>query len=79
MERTSSSSSSSLETTTTSPEHHRCSFNFHANNIKIDSTLIINQESTRKRQLSQSDTRTITDQSCRQSQAVSKNKNNESM
>jgi len=76
----SSSSSSSLETTR-NPEHHRCSFNFHTNNIKIDSTLIINQESTRKRRLSSSDTcntRTITDSNCR-SQTVSIDKNNESM
>jgi hypothetical protein len=67
-------------TTTTNSDHHRCSFNFHTNNI------LINQESTKKRQLSQNDTcnttselsRTVTDNSCR-SQAVSINKNNESM
>ncbi|CAF0846453.1 unnamed protein product [Rotaria sp. Silwood1] len=78
MERTppSSSSSSSLETntrTTTNPEHHRCSFNFHTNNISTDSTLTRKQESTRKRQLSQTDscnkicttTRIVTDNNCR--------------
>jgi hypothetical protein len=83
MERTPSSSSSSLETstrttttssTTTNPDLHRCSFNFHTNN----STLIINQEPSRKRQLSQSETkRTVTETSCR-SQAVPINKPNES-
>ncbi|CAF0948541.1 unnamed protein product [Rotaria sordida] len=87
MERT-SSSSSSLETstrTTTNPEHHRCSFNFHTNNIQTDSILTINQESTRKRQLSQTDsynkiydaTRTVTDNSC-PSQIDSINKKDES-
>jgi hypothetical protein len=64
------SPTSSLEPTAT----NSCSFDFQ----KIDSTLINNQESTRKRQLSQNDTKTITDNSCR-SQAVSINKNNESM
>jgi len=72
MERT---PSNSLETTTKNKsEHHRCTFN-----IQFDSTFIINQESTtRKRQLSQSETKTITENSCR-SQAVSINKNAESM
>jgi len=64
------SPTSPLESTTT----NSCSFDFQ----KIDSTLINNQESTRKRQLSQSDTKTITDHICR-SQAVSINKTNESM
>jgi len=78
MERTPSSSSLETSTrttttsTTTNPELHRCSF------IKIDSTLIINQEPSRKRQLSQSETkRTVTETSCR-SQAVPINKQNES-
>jgi len=71
MERTPSSSSlETTTTTTTDPDLHRCSFNFHTNNIKIDSTLIINKEPSRKRQLSQSETkRTVTETSCR-SQAV---------
>ena len=81
MERTPSSpletSARTSPSTATNSDLHRCSFNFHTN---------INQEPTRKRQLSQNDTcntisdmtRTVTDNSCR-SQAVSINKNNESM
>jgi hypothetical protein len=71
MERT---PSTSLETTTTNKSEHHCTFN-----IQIDSKFKINQESTmRKRQLSQNETKTITDHSCR-SQAVSINKTTESM
>ncbi|CAF2886389.1 unnamed protein product [Rotaria sp. Silwood2] len=74
MERTPSSSSLETNTrTTTNPEHHRCSFNFHTTNIQTDSTLTIKQETTRKRQLSQTDscnkicdvTRTVTENNCR--------------
>jgi hypothetical protein len=70
------SPSTSLETTTTNKsDHNRCTYN-----LQIESALIIsNQESpTKKRQLSQTETRTIADHSCR-SQAVSINKNTESM
>jgi hypothetical protein len=75
MERTPSTSLETTTTTTTNKsEHHRCTFN-----IQIDSKFKINQESTmRKRQLSQNETKTITDHSCR-SQAVSINKTTESM
>ncbi|CAF1152054.1 unnamed protein product [Adineta steineri] len=71
--------------TTNNSEYHRCPFNFHPNNMKIDSTTIIrNQEPSRKRQLSESNTcntiyempRTVVDNSCR-SPAVPMNKMNE--
>ncbi|CAF1991998.1 unnamed protein product [Rotaria magnacalcarata] len=77
MERSPSpSSSSSLEAsarTTTKSEKHLCLFNFHTNNVHIEPTLMINQESTKKRRLSQTELcnkvceapRTVTDNSCR--------------
>lgn len=89
MERA-SSSSSSLETTTrtatTNPEHHCCLFSIHTTNLHLDSTLMINQESTnRKRRISQTDmhnkicetTRTVLDNS-RRLQSDSTDKNRES-